>query len=112
MEKHIHEFVRVLNNKKEYMWKCNDPTCFVITPRHIAKGKLSICSKCHINTLILDSENLQYANPKCDECAVHAGARRRRALKQNLSKLLLDTFGDTNEPLNARRITENTNGFE
>ena len=91
---HIHTYVRAYKTyatPDPERYRCAHPQCTHTALRKDLKGKLSLCSKCLANTLILNYENLRLARPRCWQCS---GSKKNRE-KIKLQNLLEIELGGT-----------------
>jgi len=88
--KHIHEYMRVVNHDgspDKNRFRCVHPDCSHWSFRNLLMGKRSICSICHTQEIILDTESLRRAKPRCFKCGNSEKDRNLRQKYDELAKL-------------------------
>ena len=91
---HTHTFVRYQRKNQnplgKVVYRCNDPNCYYKVDRDFLIGKMSRCTSCG-SEFILTCVQLDRKNPKCDNCANTAQARRKRQIKDVIEGIIPTT---------------------
>ena len=86
---HIHTYVRYKSRPGYY--RCDAPDCTHFNTKEHITGKLSLCSLCG-QQMILDSEALRRARPRCINCSDTKKAKIHRKAQELTRYLGTDSF--------------------
>ena len=87
--KHIHTYSFMERRNGEDYFKCDDPLCTHFQRRSLIVGKISMCSKCRANEVLLDYKQLNARkNPLCTECQETKFAKTLKETKSLMENLL------------------------
>lgn len=95
---HIHTYVRYKSRPGYY--RCDAPDCTHFNTKEHITGKLSLCSLCG-QQMILDSEALRRARPRCINCSDTKKAKIHRRAQELTRYLGTDSFSSLSSSLES-----------